>query len=93
VIRHDVIENELGAYFALQMSDGVSYLIDLAKKAPGEIHLFEFPAALFGSGVTDTSDCVRKISVALAISDEARADLERRLSGFPWTRPEPEAKN
>jgi hypothetical protein len=75
MIRHDDVETELGgAVCEMRMSQGVYYLIDLAKKAPGEIHLFEI------------SDCGEKVSVAVAISAEAQPDLERRLSGFPWTR-------
>jgi hypothetical protein len=68
MIRHDDVEKELGTVCEMRMAAGVCYLINLAKQAPGEIHLFEI------SGLR------RKISVVVAISAEAQADLERRIS-------------
>jgi hypothetical protein len=49
-------------------------LLDMAKAAPDELHLFKIRAG----GAT--------ISVVLAISAEVQADLERRLSD-PWKQP------
>jgi hypothetical protein len=46
-------------------------LVERAKKVPGEIHLFTIAEGL------------GKISVALAFSDEARAELERLLRSRP----------
>jgi hypothetical protein len=40
MIKHDAAE-ELGSVCAMRMQDGVSYLIDIAKTAPSEIHSFE----------------------------------------------------
>ncbi len=69
MVRHDDVDNEIGgAVCGMRMESGLVYLIDLAAKAPGEIHLCEIP---FGR---------EKISVAIAISAEAKADLERRIT-------------
>jgi hypothetical protein len=65
--RHDATK-ELGAVCSMRMEDGVCYLIDIARRAPGEIHLFEVP------------DGPEKVSVVVAVSAEARAKLEQRLT-------------
>jgi hypothetical protein len=65
--KHDATK-ELGAVCAMRMEQGVCYLIDIAKQAPGEIHLFE------------VADGPEKVSVVVAVSAEARVKLEQRLT-------------
>lgn len=66
MIKHDVAK-ELGSVCTMRMQAGVSYLIDLAVKEPGEIHIFE------------VADGTEKVTVVMAVSEEAKAELTRRL--------------
>jgi hypothetical protein len=71
MIKHDAAK-ELGSVCAMRMQDGVSYLIDIARKGPDEIHFFE------------VADGPEKVSVVVAVSKEIRAELERRLAQVNW---------
>ena len=68
MIKHDDITEELGVVCAMRMENGVCYLIDIARRAPSEIHLFK------------VADGPEKVSVAVAIGAEVRAKLEQRLT-------------
>ena len=68
MITHVDLIRELGGLMAeARMAEGLWHLIDLARESPEEIHLFQ------------VSDGGEKISVVLAVSDEAKTELARRL--------------
>jgi len=70
MITHDDLNKEVGGLMAeTRMTEGLYYLIDLANKAPGEIHRFEIVGEAGGP-----------LTVVLASSAESRGELEGRLA-------------
>jgi hypothetical protein len=69
MIKHDITESQqVELTRALGRGGELDDLVARAKHAPDEIHLYVIAEGL------------GQISVALAISDQARAELERRLA-------------